>query len=110
MVSLNLMVAVTCKHCGRSKVNRPRGLCWVCYYLPGVRDRYESGSKYARRGVANITGNRPAPAEPTDAPPGSDAKLAILAMQAKQKVALWHPKDARYPGDPRPDGDLHTAA
>ena len=27
-----------CKHCRKSKVNRPRGLCWGCYYTPGVKD------------------------------------------------------------------------
>ena len=30
-------VAVKCRHCGKSKVNRPRGLCWTCYYTPGLR-------------------------------------------------------------------------
>lgn len=103
-------VRATCKHCGKSKVNRPRGLCWTCYYAPGVRNRYESGSKYARRGISNITGNRPFPAEPTTAPPGTDEKLAILAQRAKMKCALWHPLDARYPGDPRPNDSMHTAA
>jgi ribosomal protein L37E len=103
-------VSATCRHCGRSKVNRPRGLCWTCYYTPGVRESYHSGSKYAYRGVANITGNRPVPAQPTAAPPGTDEKLAVLAERAKSKVALWHPLDARYPGDPRPGGAVHTAA
>jgi len=27
-----------CRHCQKSKVNRPRGLCWSCYYRPGVRE------------------------------------------------------------------------
>ena len=29
-----------CRHCNKNKVNRPRGLCWDCYYMPGVRDLY----------------------------------------------------------------------
>jgi hypothetical protein len=29
-----------CRHCGRREVSRPRGLCWVDYYAPGVRDLY----------------------------------------------------------------------
>ena len=49
------MIAV-CRHCSKSKVNRPRGLCWSCYYTPGVRDLYPSTSKFARRGVGNFTG------------------------------------------------------
>ena len=99
-----------CQHCRKSKVNRPRGLCWSCYYKPGVRYRYQTGSKYARRGIANITGSLPTPPKPTAAAPGTNEKLAVLAERAKSKVALWHPMDARYPGDPRPGESLHTAA
>lgn len=30
-----------CRHCRKSSVTRPRGLCWNCYYKkPGVRDLY----------------------------------------------------------------------
>ena len=38
-----------CRHCTKSKVNRPRGLCWSCYYTPGVKDLYVdpiTGGKY----------------------------------------------------------------
>jgi len=31
--------------------------------------------------------------EPTDAPPGSPAKLEILAARAASGQALWHPED-----------------
>ncbi len=91
-----------CKHCGKSKVNRPRGLCWTCYYAPGVKDKHPSTSKYARRGEGNFTGNAPTPHLPTTAVPGSPEKQDVLAMRAKLKQALWHPMDAAYPGDPRP--------
>ena len=37
-----------CRNCNRGPVNRPRGLCWSCYYTPGVRDQYPSTSKFAR--------------------------------------------------------------
>ena len=57
-----------CKHCEKSKVNRPRGLCWSCYYPPGVKDMYPSTSKYARRGVGNFTGNAPVAARPQRKP------------------------------------------
>ena len=56
-----------CKHCQKSKVNRPRGLCWSCYYTPGVKELFPSTSKYARRGVGNFTGNAPLSPEPTTA-------------------------------------------
>ncbi len=35
-----------CRHCQKSHVNRPLGLCWHCYYCPGVRALYPSTSKY----------------------------------------------------------------
>ena len=40
-----------CRHCNRRPSNRPRGLCWTCYYTPGLRDQYPSTSKFGRRGV-----------------------------------------------------------
>jgi hypothetical protein len=91
-----------CRHCDQSKVNRPRGLCWSCYYTPGVKDLYPSTSKYARRGVGNFAGRAPLPAAPTTAAPGSPEKLAVLEQRAKLKQSLFHPCDARYVGDPRP--------
>ncbi len=30
----------TCRHCTKGRVNRPAGLCWSCYYTPGVREMY----------------------------------------------------------------------
>ncbi|MGL6073031.1 MAG: hypothetical protein ACRC8S_02595 [Fimbriiglobus sp.] len=91
-----------CQHCGHSKVNRPRGLCWSCYYAPGVKEKYPSTSKFAYRGVGNFTGNAPVPVEPTIHAPGTPEKMAVLEMRAKNKQALWHPLDAQYAGDPRP--------
>jgi len=32
--------AAYCRHCGVHKVNRPRGLCWACYYSPAILARY----------------------------------------------------------------------
>jgi hypothetical protein len=45
-----------CVHCCKKKVNRPRGLCWGCYYTPGVRDLYPITSKFGKR-----SGVRPEP-------------------------------------------------
>ena len=60
-----------CRHCQQTEISRPRGLCWSCYYTPGVKEQYPSTSKYARRGVGNFSGNAPLPEAPTSAPPGS---------------------------------------
>ncbi len=38
-----------CRHCRKGKVNRPRGLCWNCYYTPGVKALYPITSKFATK-------------------------------------------------------------
>ena len=90
-----------CRHCSKAKVNRPRGLCWCCYYEPGVKEQYPSTSKYARRGEGNFNGTAPLP-EPTSAAPGTPEKLAVMEDRAKRKLSLWHPSDAKFEGDPEP--------
>lgn len=82
-----------CQHCRKCNVNRPRGLCWSCYYKPGIRDQYPSTSKYARRGVGNFCGSAPTPGLPTEAIPGSEEKIAILMDRALNRQSLWHPDD-----------------
>ncbi|MBI3823506.1 MAG: hypothetical protein HY289_12625 [Planctomycetes bacterium] len=83
-----------CRHCDAAPALRPRGLCWSCYYLPGVREKYPSTSKFARRGVGNFNGCPPLPAFPTQARPGSPEKLALLEERARLRQNLWHPDDA----------------
>lgn len=84
-----------CRHCQKVRSNRPRGLCWSCYYRPGVRDQYPSTSKYARRGVSDFNGSTSVAAKPTEALPGTEDKVAILAERARLGLSLWHPRDAR---------------
>lgn len=88
-------MAAVCSHCRRKKVNRPRGLCWGCYHTPGVRGLYVSDSIYARLGVGLGQGRRPPPAEPTDARPGSDEKIAVMAARAAREELLHHDDDAK---------------
>ena len=83
-----------CRHCQKSPVNRPRGLCWSCYYTPGVRDLYPSTSKFARRGVSDFNGRARLATRPTDALPGTPEKVAVLEERARLGLALWHPLDA----------------
>jgi hypothetical protein len=87
-----------CRHCGRAKVNRPRGLCWSCYYTPGLRDRYPSTSKFGRRGIGDFNGKVPLPPEPTSALPGTPEKVSVLEQRARRRQALWHPGDASLDG------------
>ena len=83
-----------CRHCHRVRPNRPRGLCWSCYYKPGVRDQYPSTSKYAHRGISDFNGRVDLPAGPTSALPGTPEKVAVLAERARLRQSLWHPNDA----------------
>jgi hypothetical protein len=87
-----------CRHCQRVPSNRPRGLCWSCYYTPGVRAKYPSTSKFARRGVGDFNGRARLAAQPTSASPGSPEKVAVLEERARLGLSLWHPLDA--PMDP----------
>jgi hypothetical protein len=83
-----------CRHCQRVPSNRPRGLCWSCYYTPGVREQYPSTSKFARRGVRDFNGKVILDEQPTAAPPGSPEKVAVLIERARRGISLWHPADA----------------
>jgi hypothetical protein len=85
-----------CRHCRRNPVNRPRGLCWSCYYAPGLRDRYPSTSKFARRGIGVGTTRTPPASAPTRALPGTPEKVAILEQRARLQQDLWHPLDAPW--------------
>jgi hypothetical protein len=85
-----------CRHCNQRGVNRPRGLCWGCYYTPGVIHLYPPDSKYAYRGVGT-SGRKPC--EPTTARPGSPEKIAVLEGRAERGEMLFHPDDGRLPSD-----------
>jgi hypothetical protein len=82
-----------CRHCGAENVNRPRGLCWSCYYTPGVRQLYPSAARPHGHGVTRPHDARPLPDHPTTALPGSPEKIAVLEQRAALGVALWHPLD-----------------
>lgn len=82
----------SCRHCGHAVISRPRGLCWKCYYEPGVRDHYPVTGQ--GNGVKDINGNRPMPPWPTKAKPGSPEKVEVLCQRASKRWNLWHPGDA----------------
>ena len=93
-----------CRHCGRVRVNRPRGLCWSCYYTPGIRERYPSYSKFARRGLGIGTGYPPLPAMATAARPGTPEKVRVMEQRARNHQSLWHPDDAPMDRESYPIG------
>ena len=85
-----------CRHCHQRRPNRPRGLCWHCYYTPGLREQYPSTSKYGRRLPEDAPSEAalPLPARPTDAAPGSPEKIDVLARRLRSGRQLFHPEDA----------------
>ncbi|HEV3263397.1 MAG TPA: hypothetical protein VG013_41565 [Gemmataceae bacterium] len=89
-----------CRHCGRQPTSRPRGLCWSCYYTPGLRQLYPSTSKYAHTGE-DFCGLGEPPPGPTSARPGSPEKVAILQQRARLHQRLWHPGDAAQDDESR---------
>ena len=87
----------TCQHCGVRPVNRPRGLCWTCYYAPGRRQQYPAHGKFAAWADQSLrhdfNGPASVPEAATAAAPGSAEKLAVLEARAMARQELWHPAD-----------------
>jgi hypothetical protein len=80
-----------CRHCQTHPASRSRGLCWTCYYTPGVRQRYPSTSKFGH--WADNHGRAIVPCRPTAAQPGTPEKVAVLARRAALHQELWHRLD-----------------
>jgi hypothetical protein len=76
-------------------------LCWICYYTPGVRERYPSTSKFGQRRLDDFNGRVVLPPQPTLAAPGSEEKIAVLEQRARQRQSLWHPHDAPMDAESR---------
>lgn len=68
-------------------------MCTTCYPKQEIRQRYgpihNSPLYYIREDFVRLP---PLP-EPTDAPPGSESKVAVLEQRASKKLALFHPHD-----------------
>ena len=97
-----VMIA-TCRHCSKSKVNRPRGLVLELLLHPrreGAVPVHEQVRPPRRR---QLHRQRPAAGRPHHGRAGhaGEARGARTAS-AKLKQAIFHPADARYEGDPRP--------
>lgn len=82
-----------CLHCATRAISRPRGLCRYCYDSPGMRERYGLIPRIPQSETTPTVTR--APAEPTEALPGTEAKIEALASRIAGGVELWHTKDAR---------------
>lgn len=95
------MTKLTCRHCCERHANRPRQLCWRCYYTPGVKDQYPNGNSYLC-GMGNSIEESVLDDEgPTDTSPGTADRLAVLASRARRGKSLFHPGDCLETGDRR---------
>lgn len=95
--------ACVCRHCGTRLITRTRRLCRACFDTPEVRDLYPPMGTNAsgRRGVGlENRSKHPLPA-PTDALPGSAAKVEVLAQRAARGEQLFHPLDVTDDRDRR---------
>lgn len=81
-----------CRDCKRRPVTRNLGLCGRCYQDPAVRAIYTTQTPPE---VPDRYGFQPLPELPTDARPGSEAKISILEARALTGSQLWHPRDWR---------------
>lgn len=87
-----------CRHCHAANVGRPRGLCWRCYYTPGIKKLYQPTAYVTNRSGHGIGLQLPSPASfPTYALPGSPEKVAVLELRARLRQELWHPLDVQGP-------------
>lgn len=85
---------VGCRHCGRTRTgNRPRGLCWTCYYTPTVRSQYPVDPK--RVPSNDGYSNSEQPPEPSKLRPRSAEKIAYLRERAEQGLGLFHSSERR---------------
>lgn len=86
-------MAAQCLHCHRKRFIKARGLCFSCWAIPSILVRYPACTKFNSRNVG-LTGHG-AP-EPTDAMPGSEEKIEVLAMRAEKGQAMHHKDDAKF--------------
>jgi hypothetical protein len=85
-----------CQHCKRRQINRPRLLCWSCFYEPAIRQQYEAvRNQYMEPHNLNRDNNKKPrlPTYPTDALPGSAEKIAIMEARFAEGLAVFHPED-----------------
>jgi hypothetical protein len=96
-MTLSVNPPKVCVRCKVNKPNRPRGLCWHCYYTPGVRERYGPTTVHGRRGIGhNDSGAKPLdPRGGTAHPPGSLGRIAVMEERAELGYAILHPDDAK---------------
>lgn len=78
-----------------------RGLCKTCYATPAIKRLYPPRRRTSEVGLPSR--RRQLPVEPTEAMPGTDAKIQILEERAARDEYLFHPQDGRDQRERPPD-------
>lgn len=74
-----------CAHCKKSHAHRPRGLCWTCYYQPGVKELYPVTSKYAPKSTKEYE-------------PQTEAELDAMIAEQRKNLPSWWNEEGRGVG------------
>lgn len=87
-----------CRHCQSRKPDYGRrGLCTRCHDDRAIREQYPPVSRFGRKADTNWESDTrlpaPPPDQPTDAQPGSAAKILVLIARAEARQQLFHPLD-----------------
>ncbi len=81
-----------CRHCNHRVACKPRGLCHPCYWDLPTRDLYPRQTPLPCVDDDEIVPSRE-PAGGVNAPPGSEAKLRLMAERAARGEGLCTKKD-----------------
>ncbi len=80
-----------CRNCECRSANRAGSLCVACFRDTAARERHPRKTIHPPRPSAVLP-------EPTDARPGTEAKMLVLQDRAARGLALFHPDDAVWDG------------
>lgn len=88
--------AIRCRDCKRVIRVHCRGLCRTCYGKPGAKELYPhlsvQGERCGRRTEPLVSMRLPEVG--TDAPAGSEEKIAVMTERIGRKEHLHHPDDS----------------
>ncbi len=84
---------MACRHCQKKRVNRPLGLCWSCYYTPGVRVQYGGQASLEKR---DDYSQSKTPRQTLSSLPGSTERIRALRERVLRGEATWRKGDAGF--------------
>ncbi len=88
-----------CQHCGLRVATYNRGICDACYREPGIREQYPPPGRLNTKPLPKPLPMPTREPEPTDALPGTEAKVEVLTQRLWSGEALFHPADMKARGE-----------